>query len=257
MKIVIVNYKTVTMKRNFDTFETKSADDDTKKGGFVFEGFNPGKQRFSFGGPFMTSTNTTPVPSVSFGAPSTSFGAPSTSDKTIRKKRKKLTSLQRDKYWKYWYGDVDTAVCICCQERRLRRNLLRGWSLGHDIAFSIGGSDHPENVIPICKQCNDEMGNDYTVIAYHIAYQEKNDIFRSNANEDWFIKAFDPTKVKTVSDLRQAYHECGAFDKRVGDFLTKDFYKTFTVTYKGRVLKEDELLPQDTFSDDFLAEISP
>lgn len=238
------------MKRSFDTFESKDDEGNKSDKGFVFEGFNSEKPLFNLGGLFMTSPL---VPPTTTSPPAASVTPASTGDTTIRKKRKQFTSLQRDKYWTYWYGDADTAVCICCQERRLRRNQSRGWSLGHDIAFSVGGSDHPENVIPICGQCNDEMGNEYTVIAYHIAYQEDKDIYRSTVQEEWFIKAFDPTKVKTVADLRQAYHECGAFDKRVGDYLTKDFYKTFKVTYKGRVLKEDELLPQDTF----LAEISP
>lgn len=244
------------MKRNFDTFETKSADDDTKKGEFIFEGFNPGKPLFTLGGPFMKPSCVTPVtpPAPAPPAPTTS---PSICDKIIRKKRKQFTSEQRDRYWKYWYGDVDTAVCICCLERRLRRKQTRGWSLGHDIAFSIGGSDHLDNVIPICGQCNDEMGNEYTVIGYHISYQEDKEIFKSSDDEEWFIKAFDPNKVRTVADLRQAYHMCGAFDKRVGDYLTKDFYKTFKVTYKGRVLKENEPLPDDTMSEEFLAEISP
>lgn len=215
------------MKRNFDTFSDKN---DTI--------FNWDKQ---FNNPFsyhMKSSNKTDF---------------------ILKKRKTLSSKKRDNIWKYWYGDVDTHLCHCCKERRLYRYQLSGWSLGHDIPFSKGGSYHIDNLIPICAQCNTEMGNDYTISGYHLAYHEDKykDIYRFKNGIEWFVKAFDFTKIKTITDLREAYRLCGAFDKIDNDILIKNYYKNFKVIYKGRVLKDHEFLPEDILSEDFLADIYP
>ena len=252
------------MKRNYDTV----MEDDKNR--FIFPR-ELSKPLFNLGGIFSSSsTPAGSAPTAPPPAPLLTFPERVTAEVKkgeekkgeekkyliVRKKRNKFTKDERDKFWRYWYGNVDHVTCMCCQERTLWRHRSRGWSLGHDIAFSIGGSDHPENVIPICGQCNDEMGNEFTVIGYHIAYQKDNPIlYKCEADCNWFIKAFDPEKVKSVRDLREAYHQCGAFDKRCGDFLTKDYYKNFKVTYKGSILKDDDLLPTDTFSDDFLAEI--
>lgn len=99
------------------------------------------------------------------------------------------------------------------------------------------------------------MSNDYTISGYHLSYLYDKDIYKFDKNYYWLIKTLDFTNIKTIDDLKKAYQQCGAFDRRVGDFLTKNFYKNFIVTYKGSILKNNDLLPDDTISDDFLIDI--
>jgi hypothetical protein len=79
-----------------------------------------------------------------------------------KKIRKTITKDTRQKIWRHWLGNVKFAKCPCCEERTIYRDISRGWSFGHDIPFSKGGTNHIENIIPICAQCNMEMGNNYT-----------------------------------------------------------------------------------------------
>ena len=67
--------------------------------------------------------------------------------------RAKIPRHTRDVVWQRENGDKPTGKCYCCQQP-LRFN---DFECGHIVAATLGGSCLPENLQPICRQCNRDM----------------------------------------------------------------------------------------------------
>ena len=72
-----------------------------------------------------------------------------------RKNRTRLTQTLRDQLWKKYYGNVFEGVCKCCRFNTIR---VSNFEAGHILSRKEGGSDHMDNLVPICGSCNRSMG---------------------------------------------------------------------------------------------------
>lgn len=70
-------------------------------------------------------------------------------------KRKKLPDGIRKKLWKNHFGDyAAVGNCkVCTDQIHINR-----FEAGHIVSVAKGGSDHIENLLPICQNCNRSMG---------------------------------------------------------------------------------------------------
>lgn len=153
-----------------------------------------------------------------------------------------VNKLSKDKYWKYWFGDKPTTLCIACDIMPLHR-AIGDFQLGHQIPKSKGGTYHPDNIIPICGHCNSIMRDNYTIVGYATDKVK----FKSTRDTDW-LNIICCKEPNTVFSLREYYKRCGAFNQGYDP-------NNFEVTYKGHKLALYDPLPEDTYSDDFLIDI--
>lgn len=73
-------------------------------------------------------------------------------------KRRRPGKRHRNACWTaYWNTDTE-GKCACCGTD-IHKTKRGGWEAGHIVPFSKGGSNEPENLIPICKKCNGECGD--------------------------------------------------------------------------------------------------
>ncbi len=74
---------------------------------------------------------------------------------------------KRSEIWMTHFGNVLKTICPCCvnvYDREIRFPTC--YELGHNEPHSKGGTEEFDNLIPVCKECNDGMGNEYTVVEY-------------------------------------------------------------------------------------------
>lgn len=76
-----------------------------------------------------------------------------------RKSRKKKTIpkvLKNQVWYKYIGKTIGQSKCLCCNNNLIYQN---DFEAGHVLAESKNGKTDIENLRPICKQCNQSMGN--------------------------------------------------------------------------------------------------
>jgi hypothetical protein len=69
--------------------------------------------------------------------------------------RKTIPKKLREKVWHTSFGDEVEGSCYCCDETII---FDRNYHVGHIIAHAQGGSDKVDNLRPVCRSCNLEMG---------------------------------------------------------------------------------------------------
>ncbi len=82
------------------------------------------------------------------------------------KTRPILKQSDKANIWKRYFQNTLKGICPCCKD--INNNEINfGWFIiGHNIPFSKGGSSEIDNLIPICGECNNGMGDRYTIIEY-------------------------------------------------------------------------------------------
>ena len=82
--------------------------------------------------------------------------------KPVKKtRRKSLGSSLRIKVWETYIGQKTQGYCFCCHDAQ---HPIRPFSYsntfqaGHIISHANGGADAIENLLPICRDCNMNMG---------------------------------------------------------------------------------------------------
>lgn len=72
---------------------------------------------------------------------------------------------QTDKFllWELYFPDVTKGLCPCCKKEQIS---FRSFVKGHNKPHSKGGTEDIDNLVPICKPCNDGMGDRYTIEEY-------------------------------------------------------------------------------------------
>ena len=95
--------------------------------------------------------------------------------RAVKPKRKSLCSKLRIQVWETYIGQKTKGVCFCCHDKI---NPIRPFSYsntfqaGHIISHANGGKDSIENLIPICRDCNMNMGaenwDDYVARQPHL-----------------------------------------------------------------------------------------
>ena len=78
-----------------------------------------------------------------------------TSKLKSRRYSSKVPLPSRRLVWKTYFGDVWSHPCYCCNKVMLEA--LGSWHRAHVKSKCTGGSDHLNNLRPICAQCNSEM----------------------------------------------------------------------------------------------------
>ncbi len=77
---------------------------------------------------------------------------------TTKKKKKKLSYVTRVSCWNKYVGvTVGETQCLCCKFNTITQ---MNWECGHIVAESCGGSNDIENLRPICRHCNNDMGSE-------------------------------------------------------------------------------------------------
>jgi hypothetical protein len=80
----------------------------------------------------------------------------------MTEKRKPIPKGVRIDCWDKWLNrDLAITKCMCCEEKEIR---IIDFECGHVLARKNGGSDHIENLRPICSKCNKSMGTNHMVI---------------------------------------------------------------------------------------------
>lgn len=69
-------------------------------------------------------------------------------------KRRPIDSNVKSLVWKHYIGNTMDGICPCCENRKIT---FSGCHFGHIIPHSQGGSDLPNNLIPLCSKCNTSM----------------------------------------------------------------------------------------------------
>ena len=93
-----------------------------------------------------------------------------------RPRRKSLNSKLRIQVWETYIGQKTHGLCFCCWDTT---NPVRPFSYsntfqaGHIISYANGGKDAIENLLPICRDCNMNMGaenwDDYVARQPHLS----------------------------------------------------------------------------------------
>ncbi len=74
-----------------------------------------------------------------------------------------ISQAKKNEVWyKYYRGQGDSFVCFCCKGTISRRPIQHdiyspGFSCGHILAESKGGTLDVENLRPLCISCNSSM----------------------------------------------------------------------------------------------------
>lgn len=78
-----------------------------------------------------------------------------------RKQKSKIPLAMKQTVWVNQFGEVYKHKCHTNWCHRVIT--VFDFEVGHNIPESKGGSTSPENLRPICRQCNIGMGNRYTI----------------------------------------------------------------------------------------------
>jgi len=80
--------------------------------------------------------------------------------------RKVISRSDHDLNWIRYFGKEEQGLCPCCVGVR-NITIHKSWFIdGHNIPHSKGGTEDLENLVPICKLCNDGMSDKYTIAEY-------------------------------------------------------------------------------------------
>ena len=78
--------------------------------------------------------------------------------KPKKARRKQLTAAVRNAVWNSWVGiEMGVGPCHCCG----RQISQQDYECGHVVAVARGGSDHPNNLRPLCRACNRSMRDEH------------------------------------------------------------------------------------------------
>jgi len=69
--------------------------------------------------------------------------------------RKSVPSAVRATVWDKYMGPFTEGECFCCSRDKIT---VFNWDAGHIISVKYGGTDHVDNLRPICRNCNSSMG---------------------------------------------------------------------------------------------------
>ena len=73
-------------------------------------------------------------------------------------RRAKLSATVRNAVWNAWIGmEHGVGPCHCCA----RLVSQQDYECGHVVAAARGGSDHPDNLRPLCRACNRSMRDEH------------------------------------------------------------------------------------------------
>lgn len=73
-------------------------------------------------------------------------------------KKRNIPKRVKDLCWEKWVGkDIGSHTCLCCETTIIRMN---SFHCGHVIAEADGGGVEPDNLRPICADCNLSMGKE-------------------------------------------------------------------------------------------------
>lgn len=70
----------------------------------------------------------------------------------------KVGKALRNKVWDTYLGNIAKANCVCCNINQIDKT---DFQAGHVEASANGGKNTLENLRPICRNCNDEMGTQH------------------------------------------------------------------------------------------------
>ena len=77
----------------------------------------------------------------------------------IEKKRKSFTPYERRQVWNQWIGQFHLIYESPCFIGACGNKIYRdSFHMGHVVALAKGGSNHVDNLRPICETCNKTMG---------------------------------------------------------------------------------------------------
>jgi hypothetical protein len=77
---------------------------------------------------------------------------------TDKPKKRNIPKRVKDLSWDKWVGkDIAVHPCLCCGKNEIRMN---SFHCGHVKAEADGGLTEPDNLRPICADCNLSMGRE-------------------------------------------------------------------------------------------------
>ncbi|MDP3104956.1 MAG: HNH endonuclease [Candidatus Methanoperedens sp.] len=84
----------------------------------------------------------------------------------LDKEKPKITQAIKRLVWTKYFPKTLKGICPCCKD--IKDNEINfGWFIiGHNIPVSKGGSSEPDNLVPICGECNQGMGNKYSIVEW-------------------------------------------------------------------------------------------
>jgi Protein of unknown function DUF262/HNH endonuclease len=71
--------------------------------------------------------------------------------------RKSIPKSIRNRVWTKFFGEEEAGCCQVCE----REITLKSWECGHVLAAAAGGKETLDNLRPICRSCNREMGTQH------------------------------------------------------------------------------------------------
>lgn len=63
----------------------------------------------------------------------------------------KFTDAERNQLWSSIYGDKERGTCYLCNDNQIKRTYF---DMAHILAKSKTGSNHLDNILPLCGECN-------------------------------------------------------------------------------------------------------
>ena len=81
--------------------------------------------------------------------------------KKCKQRKCKIPLAMKQTVWVNQFGEVYKHKCVTKWCHRIIT--VFDFEVGHNIPESKGGATSPENLRPICRQCNIGMGNRYTI----------------------------------------------------------------------------------------------
>jgi hypothetical protein len=79
---------------------------------------------------------------------------------SFKKSKESITPYKKKKVWEKEFNDSETGNCpISFCKKILNNSRNKNWDCGHIISEFHGGITEPDNLRPICKNCNSSMGS--------------------------------------------------------------------------------------------------
>jgi hypothetical protein len=109
-----------------------------------------------------------------------SLPPPDDENRKIKRNKKKFNKTERRLVWQKAFGE-ENAKGICYVSWCNKEIDVWDFDVGHNIPESKGGSSAIDNLFPICRTCNQGMGNRYTIDEWS---EQFNDIIINEYFED-------------------------------------------------------------------------